>query len=316
MLEITTEKHVSLRIDHTEDHEKIETICHALASPERLKILQYILNRSVNLSSIAEDLDLPISSVSRHIDVLSNAGLIVISYQPGLKGHIKYCAQAILDCKISMNVDKKTSRKNNAFVVEMPIGMYSDFKVRGSCGLVSKSAPLGQLDDPQLFYSPLRAETECLWFNSGYVSYRFPLPSQKQIEKNMIRFSMEVCSDTIYYNNKWPSDITVKINGIEILTFTSPGNFGGRRGKYTPDYWPITSSQFGLLKTISVHNDGVYLDNAFVHGNVVFDDLHIFDNDSISLEIGVKEDAEHKGGLSLFGKNFGDFNQAIIMVVS
>ncbi len=316
MSDITSEKHISLRVDQLKDHEKIKQIAHALDSPERLQILQYVLNRSVNLSAIAEDLKLPISSVSRHIDVLSNAGLIVINYQPGLKGHIKYCAQAILDCKISMNADKKPKNKPNSFVVEMPIGLYSDFKIQGSCGLVGKNAPLGQFDDPQLFFSPLRSEAECLWFNSGYVSYRFPLPSQKQIEKSMIRFSMEVCSDTIYYNNKWPSDITIKINGLEILTFTSPGNFGGRRGKYTPDYWPITSSQFGLLKTISVHSDGVYLDNAFAHGNVVFDDLHIFDNDSICLEIGVKEDAEHKGGLSLFGKNFGDFNQAIVMVIS
>lgn len=45
-----------------------------------------------------------------------------------------------------------------------------------------------------------------------------------------ISFSFEVCSETIYYNNHWPSDITVSVNDVEVATFTSPGDFGGRRG--------------------------------------------------------------------------------------
>ncbi|MDE7330010.1 MAG: transcriptional regulator, partial [Clostridia bacterium] len=103
---------------------------------------------------------------------------------------------------------------------------------------------------------------------------------------------------------------------IEILTYTSPGNIGGTRGKYTPEYWPVTSSQFGQLKKFSVDRDGVYIDNVLHHTKVTFEDLHLFDSDSIKFQIGVKQNAEYRGGLTLFGKNFGDFEQAIIMKIT
>lgn len=312
---ISSDKHLSYKIDNPSDHANIAKIAHALSSEVRLQILHYMLNRSVSVSAIAKDLDIPISSVSRHIDILSDAGLIIITYQPGLKGHTKYCAQAVLDVKTSLVADNH-EHTSQSFQREMPIGMFTDCKVHAPCGMVGIENQLGNFDDTQIFYSPSRAQAECLWFESGYITYSFPVPLKDTETKKRISFSLEVCSDTIYFNNKWPSDITVKINNVEILTFTSPGNFGGKRGRLTPAYWPITSSQFGQLKKFSVDKDGVYLDNVFMHNLITFDDLHLFDNDSIQFEIGVKQDAEHRGGLTLFGKNFGDFDQAIIMKIS
>ncbi len=312
---VNSDKHPSFNIDSLNDHVDIAKIAHALSVDVRLQILKYMLNRSVSISAISKDLDIPISSVSRHIDILEDAGLIVITYQPGLKGHTKYCAQAVLDVKISLVADKH-EHKSQSFLREMPIGMFSDCKVHAPCGMVGIDKQLGKFDDTQIFYSPLRAQAECLWFESGYVAYSFPVPLKDNEKRKRISFSMEVCSDTIYYNNNWPSDITVKINGKEILTFTSPVNVGGQRGRLTPSYWPITSSQFGQLKKFSVDRDGVYLDNVFQHNQVTFDDLNLFASDSIKFEIGVKDDAEHRGGLTLFGKNFGDFDQAILMKIS
>ena len=314
MANISSEKHLSFNLGKQAEHENIAKIARALSVEERLDILKYMLNKSVSISEISKSLDIPISSVSRHIDILEDAGLIVISYQPGLKGHTKYCAQAVLDVKFSLVADKVDS-KLKSYVTEMPIGMYSDCKVNAPCGMVGKERALGKFDDAKVFFSPLRAEAECMWFESGFVSYLFPAP-EKSAERHRISFSLELCSDTIYYNNDWPSDITVKINGIEIITFTSPGNFGGKRGKYTPMYWPITSSQFGQLKKISVDKDGVYLDNVLQHKDLTFDDLKIPDGDAVRFEIGVKANAVHRGGISLFGKNFGDFDQAIIMKIS
>lgn len=311
---VSSEKHISYSIANQDDHDMIVKVARAFASEERLSILKYMLNKSVSISMIASTLDMPISSVSRHIDILSDAGLIVINYQPGPKGHTKYCAQNVLDATVSL-VGNDREKKSNSYYVEMPIGMYTDCKINAPCGMVGKERALGKFDDAKVFFSPLRAEAECMWFESGFVSYLFPAP-EKSAERHRISFSLELCSDTIYYNNDWPSDITVKINGIEIITFTSPGNFGGKRGKYTPMYWPITSSQFGQLKKISVDKDGVYLDNVLQHKDLTFDDLKIPDGDSVKFEIGVKTNAVHRGGISLFGKNFGDFDQAIIMKIS
>lgn len=112
-----------------------------------------------------------------------------------------------------------------------------------------------------------------------------------------------------------PSDITVRVNDVELLTFTSPGDFGGRRGKYTPAYWPVTSTQFGLLKKIAVNEDDVFMDNVLVTNKIRFSDLGLYGCSAVKFEIGIKENAEHKGGLNLFGKDFGDFPQAIVMSV-
>lgn len=315
MSNISSEKHLNFNLGKQTEHENIAKIARALSVEERLNILRYMLNKSVSISEISKNLDIPISSVSRHIDILEEAGLIVISYQPGLKGHTKYCAQAVLDVKFSLVADKVDS-KLKSYVTEMPIGMYSDCKVNAPCGMVGKEKQLGPFDDAQMFYSPMRAQAECLWFKSGYVTYVFSAPQKNNELRKRISFSLEICSDTIYYNNDWPSDITFSINGTEVLTYTSPGNFGGKRGRLTPAYWPVTSSQFGQLKKVSVDKEGVYLDNVFMHKQITFDDLHLFENDSITFTVQVKEDAEYCGGVSLFGKNFGDFEQAIIMKIS
>ena len=231
MASISAEKHLNLKIDKPSDHAALAKIARALSVDVRLEILKYMLNRSVSLSEISKSLNLPISSVSRHIDILEDAGLIVISYQPGLNGHTKFCAQAVLDAKISLDA-KGLENKSKSFIVEMPIGMYSDCNIDAPCGIAGKDDALGTFDDVKLFYTPTRALAECLWFKSGFISYLFPSPPlAEKTERHRISFSLEICSDTIYYNNDWPSDITVKINGAEVITFTSPGNFGGKRGK-------------------------------------------------------------------------------------
>ena len=212
MASISAEKHLNLKIDKPSDHAALAKIARALSVDVRLEILKYMLNRSVSLSEISKSLNLPISSVSRHIDILEDAGLIVINYQPGLKGHTKFCAQAVLDVKISL-VANKADSEMKSYITEMPVGMYSDCKVSAPCGMVSKESKLGNFDDVQIFYSPLRAQAECLWFKSGYVTYVFPSPQKDTENRKRISFSLEVCSDTIYYNNNWPSDITVNING-------------------------------------------------------------------------------------------------------
>ena len=43
--------------------------------------------------------------------------------------------------------------------------------------------------------------------------------------------SAEICSEVAGFDNRWASDITVWINDVEIGTWTSPGDFGGERGR-------------------------------------------------------------------------------------
>ena len=312
---LNPKKNFVLNIDSENDHEMIAKLSHSLSVPERIKILRSLLNSSKSLSAISQELDIPVSSVARPIDVLAAAGLIFINYQPGLKGHTKFCSQAILSYTVSLVAERRSENSEEEYSVEMPIGMFSHCHINAPCGMVGKEEKIESFDNPGVFFSPARSQAECLWFDTGFISYNFPSQPLKNHKCREISFSFEICSETIYYNNKWPSDITVSVNGTEVVTFTSPGDFGGRRGKYTPEYWPVTSTQFGILKKITVNEKGVYVDNIFMHDRIKFDDLKLYEGSAIKLDIGIKEDAEHKGGINLFGKNFGDYPQAIVMSV-
>lgn len=311
---LTPQKRVLLCIDDPNDHELIARLGRALSVPERVRIMKSLLSASKSIAAISEELDIPASSVSRHIDVLAEAGLVHVMYKPTLKGHTKYCSQAILDVSVSLEpVGEKLEDKG--YTVEMPIGMFSHCSIKAPCGMTGAEESIEGFDDPNVFFSPDRVRAECIWFDQGFISYNFPTNFPRNGKHSQITFTFEVCSETMYYNNEWKSDITVRVNGVEVLTFTSPGDFGGRRGKYTPLYWPVESTQFGLLKRITVNESGVWEDNAFVTDQVRFSDLKIGEDMSVRLDIGVKDDAEHKGGVNLFGKNFGNYPQAIVMTI-
>ena len=86
-----------------------------------------------------------------------------------------------------------------------------------------------------------------LWFGKGYVEYKIPnflLASQNPEE---LVISMEIASEAPETNNDWPSDITFTLNGVKLGTWTSPGDFGDQRGKYTPKWWANHINQYGLL---------------------------------------------------------------------
>ncbi len=312
---LTPQKHLSLNIDNANEHELIAKIAHALSVKERVMILQNLLTSSKNLSTIAQELNIPVSSVARHIEVLVDAGLIYLSYQPGLKGHVKYVSQAILGLSISLE-PLSVDIPRNAYSVEMPLGMFTSCDIKSPCGMVGQESAIESFDDPNVFFSPARKDAECIWFDSGFIGYRFPTNYLRTHKCSKISFTFEICSETFYYNNDWPSDITIRVNGIELATFLSSGDFGGRRGKYTPMYWPVTSTQFGLLRKISVTEEGVFFDHTLVTDKIKFSDLKLQESNTVHFEIGVKEDAQHRGGLNLFGRNFGDFPQAIVMTLA
>ena len=122
---------------------------------------------------------------------------------------------------------------------------------------------------------------------------------------------MEISSEFPFSNDVWPSDITFSLNGIELGTWTSPGDFGDTRGKLNPEYWPDNLNQYGLLKTIRITDHGTYMDGDVLSPvtlEEIDDSLDIWD-----IRIEVKEDSENIGGVTLFGKSFGNHEQDIVV---
>jgi predicted transcriptional regulator len=172
---------------------------------------------------------------------------------------------------------------------------------------------VGLLDVPDSFLDPGRMGAALLWFMRGHVDYQFP-NNAKLLggEVAALEVSMELSSEVPGTSPNWPSDITVSINGVEIGTWTSPGDFGDKRGVYTPDWWKLKGSQYGMLKSFRVTPEGSFVDGVKI-SPVSIKDLSLSDHRSIRLTVAVREDARHPGGINIFGRGFGNYDQDIIL---
>ncbi|WP_127595453.1 ArsR/SmtB family transcription factor [Paenibacillus lautus] len=295
-----------------DEAERLRKVAHALASEVRINILKLLNHRQENIVDIAEKLDLPVSTVAFNVRIMENAGIIATEVLPASRGTMKVCTRTFDDIRMSLKLTNGIYSPTNLHQIEMPVGCYTDCEIHSTCGLITESGMVQPPDEPAYFFHPSRISAQLIWFSRGYVEYKFPLFSERDVDIKSIQFSMELCSETFLYDHNWPSDITIWINDVEIGTWTSPGDFGDRRGKLNPPWLPDSHTQYGLLKTWKVDNSGSFLDDVAV-SEVKLDDLSLLENKLISLRIGIKPDAEHIGGINIFGKQFGDYDQDIIM---
>ena len=299
-----------LVVQITKDRGNAYAILKSLASKTRLDILDLLKDKKLNVSDIAEKLGIPQSTVSTNLKFLEEAGLIKVEIASGKKGAQKLCSPCYEEIVFQLPSMKREPQEN-IIEVEMPIGLYTDFKVSPPCGLCSKDKIIGLLDVPASFHEPARATASLIWLERGFMEYKFPnnLPVNKELKK--LEVSMELSSEVPGTNKNWPSDITVWINNIEIGTWTSPGDFGDKRGKLTPEWWKLAGSQYGLLKRWSVTKEETFVDGIKVSEARIVD-LGITNHTSIKVKIGIKEDAENIGGVNIFGSSFGNYAQDII----
>lgn len=301
-------KNIDLNLESTEE---LYNVAKALASEARLEILKLLNYNSFNVNEIAEKLNIPTSSAALNVKVLEDAGLIHTELQPGVRGSMKVCSRKNDSINIQLDTLKLHS-EDNSFYMNMPIGSFVDCMVYPTCGMVNENAFIDSEDKPRLFYNPRRTTAQLIWFHKGYVEYRFPNNILQHGKEKLIEVSLELCSEAPNYRNNWPSDITMWINGMEIGTWRSPGDFGGRRGKLNPSWWSDDCTQYGLLKTWRVTKEGSFIDESKI-SDVNIEQLNLADGNYITMRIGVKDDAKYVGGINIFGEKFGDYEQNIVM---
>ena len=300
-------KHMELDLT---DPNKLQIVARALSSDLRLKILDLLNERSMNVIELAQKLEVPVSTVSNSIVILEEADLIRTERQTGVRGVMKLCSRK--KDNIAIRLVMPNGHEIQSHYQMMPIGHYTDISVTPVCGLLSDTRNIGEQDDVSSFYDQMRYDAQLLWFQQGYVEYRFSNRILKDNHLKCIEISFEACSEAPNYRMDWPSDISVFLNGVEIGTWLCPGDFGGRQGKFSPLWWDQSSTQYGILKRWRVDETGAYLDDVRISG-VTISDLDIMESPFIRLSIAVKKDAVHQGGINLFGEKFGDYNQAIVM---
>ena len=298
------------------DPEEKPEVLKALASEVRVAILKLLhVEGPKNVNDIAARLRQPQSTVSSNVQTLVEAGLVRTETHKARKGNQKIC-HSLFDEVLVMFKEDIRPLKSNAIEVAMPLGLYTSCEVTAPCGLCSTEGIIGLLDVPDTFLDPDRMRAGLLWFTRGYLEYQFPNNARLAQQKiTSMEFSLELSSEVPGTSADWPSDITVSVNGHDIATWTSPGDFGDKRGVYTPDWWKLKGRQYGKLKSFRVNGTGTFVDGLKI-SPVSLKDLDLDTHHSIRLRIGVKADAKHPGGINIFGRGFGNYDQDIVLRIS
>ncbi|MGN7761059.1 ArsR/SmtB family transcription factor [Paenibacillus sp. 22594] len=295
-----------MKLDLTEES---LPVYEALSSSVRLHMLRLLAVQPMNVKELAGAVKLSSAIMTMHVRKLEAAGLIRTHMAPGRSGLQKICTIDVDHAEILFPGQDKIERKCHR--KEIPVGHYSNFQIEPTCGLATTEQIIGNFDDPRYFWDLERMNAGILWFGKGYVEYKIPnfLLSSQQPEELVI--TMEIASEAPSINNNWPSDITFTLNGHKLGYWTSPGDYGDRQGKYTPSWWPALTNQYGLLKQLRVTPKGTFMDGHKL-SEVTLDQVGIRSK-QWTFMLSVEEDAEHIGGLTLFGKGFGNYNEDMLV---
>ena len=280
----------------------------ALGSDVRIQILKLLLeNKSLSMNQLATRLDITNGALTGHIKKLENCGLVSISNNPAAHGNQKLCSLTTNKIMIEIKQERTTE---NTHMIELKVGHFSGHSIQPTCGIATSTNLIGETDDPRYFDHPDRFNADILWFTKGYVEYTVPNYLSRNQKITSISISCELSSEAPGVNSRWPSDISFFLNGVQLGLWTSPGDFGDNKGLLTPDWWPVNWNQYGLLKLLTVTAEGTFIDGLKV-SDVTIDDLNLAPGQPAIFRIGVLPESRNVGGLTLFGKGFGNYGQDI-----
>ncbi|MBE5871190.1 MAG: winged helix-turn-helix transcriptional regulator [Lachnospiraceae bacterium] len=280
----------------------------ALGSDVRIEIVKLLIqNKQLSMNELATMLKVTNGALTSHIKKLEGCGLIRISNESASHGNKKLCSLAHDKIVIDLDTSEAT---HNVYSTELKVGHYFDHKVYPTCGLASSTTLIGEVDDNRFFSHPDRYNADILWFTKGYVEYEIPnfIPYSQRITQIMI--SAELGSEAPGINSVWPSDISFYLNDVFLGNWTSPGDFGDTRGIFTPDWWYPNWNQYGLLKMLVINKKGTFMDGLKI-SDVNIGQFHLDYQSKIRFRMAVEDNAEHIGGLTIFGKTFGNYRQDI-----
>lgn len=282
----------------------------ALGSELRINIIKLLQeNHEMNMNELATSLGITNGALTSHIKKLEESGIIQVMTERGGHGNQKVCKVAV--DKIVVDVESEENEEDqNIYNTEVKVGHYSDYEVYPTCGLATSQAIVGEVDDPRYFSHPDRINAGILWFTKGYIEYIIPnlLPSATKIDQ--ITVSLEISSEAPGINNDWPSDISILLNDVKIGTWTSPGDYGDVQGIFTPDWWFPNWNQYGLLKMIVINKKGTFVDGLKI-SDVTINEFNLDYKSTVRFKFEIEEDAKNVGGITIFGSEFGNYNQDI-----
>lgn len=285
----------------------------ALGSEVRMQILNILLdNDQMSMNQLASELNISNGALTGHIKKLEECGLITTANDSSGHGNQKMCS--LIQDRIIVDIEAPVDN-TNIINTEIKVGQFSSHDVCPTCGMATRQSVIGSLDDIRYFDHPDRFNADIMWFTKGYVEYIIPnlIPHNHKITQ--ISISTEISSEAPGVDSNWPSDISFYLNDTLLGIWTSPGDYGDVRGMFTPEWWPANWNQYGLLKLLVINRKGTFIDGLKI-SDVTINTLDLDYKSNLHLKIAVEENAAHVGGITLFGKGFGNYDQDIKVAIN
>lgn len=282
----------------------------ALGSEIRIRLIKLLLdNKEMNMNELAASLGITNGALTSHVKKLEESGIVTILNEHPGHGNQKICRVCVDKILIDILPDEEDV-STNSYSVNIPVGHYYNYSVFPTCGLSTEKGLIGEVDDPRYFAHPSHVDAQILWLGKGFIDYRIPnmMPPGNRMDQFIISF--EIGSEAPGTNSNWPSDITFFLNHTKLGTWTSPGDFGDVRGMFTPNWWFPNWNQYGMMKMIVVNRKGTFIDGLKI-SDVTVSKLAISPQDNISFRFQSQETTANGGGITLFGWEFGNYNQDI-----
>lgn len=283
----------------------------ALGSEVRINIIKLLLqNEEMNLHELATALNLTNGAITGHIRKLEETGIINVTTVYGGRGNQKICKLNVNQLLVSISSQEKKER--NTFETEIKVGEYQEFHVEGRCGLATTTQVIGLWNKPEFFRDCNHSKASVLWFSEGFVEYVLPkLPAENQ-KIVQITLCFEIAAEQTESSCDSITDITFKLNNTSLGTWTSPNTIVKKKGIYTPAWWSKNYNQYGLLKMIDVNDSGTFIDGLKI-SEVGMNDLSLEPDSELRFRFETKKNELYTGGLALYGKGFGNYNQDIMV---
>jgi len=292
---------------HITNLEKSLPIFKALSSDVRIQILNLLSEyKQLNMNDIAEKLKLSNGTITMHIRKLEECGIIKINILTAKHGIQKICCLH----EDKFIIDIGVTEVENSYEAEIGVGHYSSYDVSPTCGIATKDSLIGEVDNPSYFADPQRISSDILWFRKGFIEYRIPNYLKPGQTFSEIQICMEISSEAPGVCSIWPSDIYFSLNNIQLGSWTSPGDYADTKGIFTPSWWFPNWNQYGLLKLLSINKFGTFIDGLKI-SDITLNDINLNYKSTLSFKLEVPESTKHVGGLTIFGKNFGNYDQGL-----
>ena len=288
--------------------EELASFGKAISSELRIQIVLYVAKHpGIGLMELSQKFGVSRAAITQNIKILSAAGLIELGESGEKSSARKGCFLTEDGFLLNFRPQLLTQK---IYATEIPIGQYSDFAITPTCGIATPEELIGKVDDPAYFDDPRRSQAGILWFSTGFVEYRLPNYLQPGQELSELQLSFEVSSEAPGVAENWPSDLIFALNGEEIGSWTSPGDYGDVWGRYTPDWWDPNWNQYGLLKLLTINGAGPYMDGRRISPKRI-KALSLTHERELRFRIAAPAEAQNAGGCTLFGRGFGNYNQGL-----